>query len=272
MPARAWRVSPANSRVRAAFGAALAISLMVGGFARAADKRAVPDDDSARYQKCLDAARKAPAAALASAEDWRAAGGGFPADHCAAVALFGLARYPQAAERFEALAGAMMQRGPDLRAGALQQAGQAWLLANVPKKARSDFDAALSFTPEDPDLLIDRARGDAESLDWKTAIADLDRALALSPGRADALVYRASAWRQLGDLDRARADIGSALAAAPDDASGLLERGNIRRLTGDAVGAGADWRKVVERAPGSPEAAAAKGNLVRLSAAGNKPE
>jgi tetratricopeptide (TPR) repeat protein len=266
MPARTWRASPANSRAQAAFAAALAILPLAGGAARAAEPAAAPDDDGAHYEKCLAAARKTPAPALASAEDWRAAGGGFPADHCAAVALFGLGRYPEAASRFEALAGAMMERGPDLRAGALQQAGQAWLLANAPDKAKSDFDAALSFTPEDPDILIDRARAGAETRDWKGAVADLDRALVLAPRRADALVYRATAWRQLGDLDRARADIEAALAAAPDDAAGLLERGNIRRLAGDEAGAGADWRRVEERAPGTAEAAAAKDNLARLGA------
>ncbi len=272
MPARTWRASPANS-VRAGVSAALAISLLAAGLARAAGPVAVPpEDDGARYEKCLDAARKTPAAALKTAEDWRTAGGGFPADHCAAVALFGLKRYPEAAQRFEALAGAMMQRGPDMRAAALQQAAQAWLLADVPAKAKSDLDAALSFTPKDPDLLIDRARADAETRDWKRAVADLDRALALAPGRVDALVYRASAWRQLGDLDHARADIEAALAAAHNDAAALLERGNIRRLAGDAAGAGADWRQVEAQAPGSTEAAAAKANLARLGEASPKPE
>jgi tetratricopeptide (TPR) repeat protein len=273
MPTRTSRVSPANRTAQAASRAALVLLLLGGGPARPAQPApASAPDDSVPYAKCLDAARKAPAAALKTAEDWRTAGGGFPADHCAAVALFGLERYPEAAERFEALAGAMMTRGPDMRAGALEQAGQAWLLANEPAKARSDFDSALSFTAEDPDLLIDRARADAEAQDFKGAVADLDRALALAPGRADALVYRASAWRQLGDLDRARTDIAAALAAAPGDAAGLLERGIIRRLAGDAAGAGADWRQVEKDAPGSPEAASAKANLARLGADESKPE
>jgi tetratricopeptide (TPR) repeat protein len=274
MPAHRSRVSPANRIARAASGATLALLLLGSGPAWPAQPAPAPApaDDAAQYAKCLDAARKTPAAALTTAEGWRTAGGGFPADHCAAVALFGLQRYPEAAQRFEALAGAMMTRGPDMRAGALQQAGQAWLLANLPAKARSDFDAALSFTPEDPDLLIDRARADAETSNWKVAVADLDRALALAPGRADALVYRASAWRQLGDLDRARTDVAAALAVAPKDAAGLLERGIIRRLAGDAAGAGADWRQVETDAPGSPEAASAKANLARLGADENKPE
>ena len=272
MPARTWRASPASSRARAGPGAALALFLLALGPALAAQPVPAPEDDSAQYDKCLAAARKTPAAALKTAEDWRRAGGGFPADHCAAVALFGLARYPEAAQRFEALAGAMMTQGSDMRAGALQQAGQAWLLANVPDKAKTDFDGALSFTPKDPDILIDRARADAEARDWKGAVADLDRALALAPGRADALVYRASAWRQIGDLDRAGSDIAAALATAPDDAAGLLERGNIRRLEGDEAGAGADWRQVEKDAPGSPEAASAKANLARLGTDRSTPE
>lgn len=225
-----------------------------------------PGDDAVHYQKCLDAARSAPKEGLAQAEDWRNAGGGFPAEHCAAVALFGLKRFGEAASRFEALAGAMMKERAALRAGAMEQAGQARLLANEPDKARTDFDAGLHYTPDDPDLFIDRARADAEAKDFKSAVADLDSALALAPDRADALIYRASANRQLGRLDQARADVEAALKAVPDDVGGLLERGNIRRLAGDNSGASADWRRVEKLAPLSPAAAAAKDNLAHLAA------
>lgn len=223
-----------------------------------------PLDEGAHYQKCLDAARQSPKDGLAQAEDWRNGDGGFPADHCAAVALFGLKRYPEAAQRFEALAGAMMTEGPAMRAGALEEAGQAWLLAGDAKKALAAFDAALSYTPQDADLYIDRARADAEAKDFKTAIADLDRALAVAPERTDALIYRGSAYRQLNDLARARADLDAALKSAPDDVDGLLERGNIRRLMGDPAGAGDDWRRVAKLAPASPAAASAKANLAQL--------
>lgn len=225
-----------------------------------------PSDPDTHYQYCLDAARRAPKDGLARAEDWRNDGGGFPAEHCAAVALFGLKRFAEAATRFEALAGAMMKERPPLRAGAMEQAGQAWLLAGDPGKALAAFDAALRFTPTDPELFIDRARADAEIKDFKTAVADLDSALALAPQSADALIYRASAYRQLDELDLAQADVEAALKAVPDDVAGLLERGNIRRLAGDRVGASADWHQVEKLAPNSPAAAAAKDNLARLAA------
>lgn len=225
-----------------------------------------PDSD-AHYRRCLDAARTVPDKALAEAEDWRNAGGGFPAAHCAAVAVFGLKRYAEAAQRFEALAGAMMELRPELRAGALEEAGQAWLMAGKPDAARAAFDAALRFTPRDPELFIDRARADGSAHAFREAVTDLDAALAIDPKRADALVYRASAWRQLDALDRARADVAAALELVPDHLEGHLERGNIRRLDGDIAGAREDWQEVERLAPDSPAAQSAADNLARLPAA-----
>ncbi len=248
------------------FAVAAALLLISIAGARAAD---LPpprsDEDSAHYQRCLDDARSAPQKGLDEARDWRNGGGGFPADHCAAVALFALGRYAEAAQAFEALGGAMMDQRRELRASAMAQAGQSWLLAGEAKKAKTAFDAALHFTPNDPDLYIDRARADADAKDLPGAVADLDEALDLAPDRAEALVYRASAYRQLGDLTHARADVDAALKEVPDDAAGILERGNIRRLQDDPTGARADWEAVEKLAPNSPAAAAAKDNIARLA-------
>ena len=245
---------------------AAALSFLSLAAARAADLPPPPSaEDGAHYQRCLDDARSAPQKGLDEARDWNNAGGGFPADHCAAVALFALHRYAEAAQSFEALAGAMMDRKRELRAGAMEQAGQSWLLAGEARKAQAAFDAALHFTPQDPDLYIDRARADADAKDFQASVADLDVALGLAPGRAEALVYRASAYRQLGDLVRARVDVEQALKAVPDDVAGYLERGNIRRLDGDPDGARADWQRVEKLAPDSPAAASAKENLARLA-------
>ncbi len=257
-----WPSSPANRPVSA--GTCLAI-LLAALAASGADLPALETPD-AHYQRCLDQARRAPGDGLAAAEAWHDADGGFPADHCAAVALFGLKRYADAAARFEALAGAMMQRGPDLRADALEEAGQAWLLAGKPDAARADFTAALRFTPADPDLLIDRARAWGQENRFRDAIADLNAALALDAKRADALVYRAAAHRQLGELSLAGADVEAALALAPDDPAAHLERGNLRGIAGDDDGARADWNAVVRLAPGSPAAKAATDNLARVAA------
>ncbi len=249
------------------FAVAAALSVLSFAAARAAELPLPSNDaESAHYERCLDDARGAPQKGLDEARDWKNAGGGFPADHCAAVALFALHRYAEAAQSFEALGGAMMDKKRALRAGAMEQAGQAWLLAGEAQKAKAAFEAALHFMPNDPDLYIDRARADAAAKEFAPAVADLDTALELAPGRTDALVYRASAYRQLGDLEHARADADAALKAVPDDVAGFLERGNIRRLQDDPAGARADWEKVENLAPGTDAAAAAKANLARLAA------
>ncbi len=220
-----------------------------------------------QYEQCLALARSEPQRAYDQAVTWHQfGGGGFPAEHCVAVALIAMKRYPEAANKLETLAGAMMQGDPALRGGALEQAGNAWLLASQAKEAKADFDAALVYKPNDPDILIDRAEASALGGKFFDAVDDLNRALEIAPNRADALIYRASAYRQLDSLDLALDDVAHALAIAPDAIPGLLERGNIRRLKGDRAGAQADWQRIEQLAPGSAEAVAAKNNLARLEA------
>jgi tetratricopeptide (TPR) repeat protein len=217
-----------------------------------------------QYEQCLALARADPQRAYDQAMAWRGLGGSFPADHCAAVALIALKRYSEAAAKLERIAGAMMQGDPTVRGGALEQAGNAWLLAGRSSEAKTDFDAALSFKPTDPDILIDRAEAHALGGNFFDAVDDLNRALEIAPGRADALIYRASAYRQLNSLDLALDDAEHALAIEPNAVAGLLERGNIRRLKGDLPGAKADWQRLAQLAPDSAEAVAAKNNLARL--------
>ncbi len=222
---------------------------------------------SQQYDQCLALAHSDPQSAYSQASAWHDAGGGFPAQHCTAVALVGLKRYPEAAVMLQSMAGAMMQADPTLRGDALEQAGNAWLLAGKSAEAKADFDGALAFKPNDPDILIDRAESFAMDANFFDAIDDLNRALDLAPKRVDALIYRASAYRQLDTLDLASDDIDRALTLQPDAVAGLLERGNIRRLKGDTAGAKADWQRIVRLAPSSLEAQAAKDNLARVDSA-----
>ncbi len=214
-----------------------------------------------QYDRCLALARANPQQAYDQAVAWRDAGGSFPADHCAAVALVGLKRYPEAAKKLETLAGAMMQAAPTLRGSALEQAGSAWLMAGRSDEAKTDFDAALTFKPSDPEILIDRAEAYGLGGKFFDAVDDLNRALEIEPDRVDALIYRASAYRQLDSLDLALDDAEHALKIQPNAVAGLLERGNIRRLKGDLAGAKADWQRILELAPDSTESVAAKDNL-----------
>ena len=227
----------------------------------------LPAVEAEHYVRCMDEARQKPAAAFDDANAWRIAGGGHPAEHCADVALIGLGRYPEAGTKLEALADAMVKGPLGLRAQVLDQAGQAWLLAGDPARAASVLTTAIAITPNDADLLIDRAEALAGEKKYQDSVADLDRALALDDKRSDALVFRASAHRALEQFDVARRDIDAALRLAPDQPDALLERGNIRSLTGDESGARADWQRVGQIAPGSAAAKAAKDNLERAAGA-----
>jgi tetratricopeptide (TPR) repeat protein len=257
-----------------AAASALGVALFIGAAlaAEAASAPAAPPEtphsaaaDAAAYEQCMRLARQDPAAAKKFADSWHEHGSKHPAEHCAAVALIGLKHYAEAAARLEALAQDMLQSPVALRAGVLQQAAQAWLLAGKPVRAYAADGMALTLRPDDPDLLVDRAEAAGEARWFEKAVADLDRVLQKYPTRVDALVYRGSAYRELGRLDRALADLDKALSLAPDSAAALLERGNLLSLRGDLAGAQRDWARVAAAAPGSPAAAAAKSNIERLA-------
>lgn len=268
-------VKPASNRDRTIAQSLVvaALTLVLGAIgARAqglpgAPKSAFPPPpvpDSQHYQRCLQLAHSDPQKGFDDAEAWHNIGGGFPAQHCAAIALVGLKKYAEAAAQLESLANAMLQEGPEMRADALEQAGQSWLLANQPNDAKIAFDAALALKPKNAELLIDRAEAAALGGKFFDAIDDLNTVLDENPKRVDALIYRASAYRQLGSLDLAHDDVERALILDPDSIAGLLERGNIRRLQNDDAGAKADWQRVVRSAPGTPAAASAQNNLAHL--------
>jgi tetratricopeptide (TPR) repeat protein len=276
MPLAMPCAKPASRRTRGLGFSFVAAALMLGlvaASAGAATSTYLPSSglppppvpDAQHYDLCLQMAHTNPQKAYDDAQSWHALGGGFPAQHCAAVALIGLQKYAEAATQLEGLANAMLQAGPDMRADALEQAGQAWLLANQANEAKTAFDSALAFRPKDPELLIDRAEAFALGGQFFDAIDDLNTVLDEAPNRVDALVYRASAYRQLGSLDLALDDAERALRLDPNSVVGLLERGNIRRLKNDDAGAKADWQRVAQMAPGTPAAASAQANLAQLS-------
>lgn len=216
--------------------------------------------DGPEFQQCLALLRTDAAAARGSAEAWERAGGGEGARHCAALALIALGEPARAAERLEALA-ARSRAGGAARAAVFAQAAQAWQMAGDAARAYGAATQALVLTPDDPELLVDRAAAAGSLGRFREALEDLDRALALHPDRAEALVFRAAAHRQLDRMAEAARDVERALAIEPDNAEALLERGILRQLGGDAAGARADWERTIRVAPESAAAELAAQNL-----------
>lgn len=227
---------------------------------------------SARYAACIEMAHNNPAKGLERARTWQDTGGGDPARHCEGVALISLGRYRDAGRLLENLARTMKpQRQAAMRAKALGQAGQAWLLAGNPGRAEAAYGAALDLRNQDVELWIDRALARFEMGRYWEAIDDLNQASEIAPARADILVYRASAYRHVEAPTMARSDIKAALKRNPDHLEGLLERGILRRLNGNKNGARADWLRILDLAPDSPAADAARENLAKLDVKGAKP-
>jgi len=221
-------------------------------------------NDAAAYDVCIGLANTQPRRALIEAQGWAKQGGGAPARHCWALALFAQGRFEEAGTMLEALAAELERGNPaNRRLGreASAQAGHAWVLAGQPGKASDAFSRALASSPDDVELLIDRAMALIAAERPFDAIDDLNRANDLSPARTDVLALRSGAYRRIGTLDLAEDDAKRALALDPDNPEALLESGIILRALGKEAEARATWQKILKVAPDSAAAGAARANL-----------
>jgi len=218
-----------------------------------------------QYESCLAMLPTDPEGAQALAETWETAGGGDAADHCLALARIELGDPEEGATMLEKI-GATSHGPAAARATIYGQATQAWLMTGDASRAFAAATLALSLSPDDPDLLIDRSVAAGSLERWQDAVDDLTHALEEDPHRPDAMVLRGSAWRHLGQLELAEDDIARALTMDPENPEGLLERGIIRQRRNDAAGARADWEHAIALAPDSPTADLAQQNLALLEA------
>jgi tetratricopeptide (TPR) repeat protein len=228
------------------------------------------DSVTARYERCVDLATGDPKAGEAEAIKWRGDGGGHRAKQCLALAYANQDRWESAAAAFEEAA-REAELGQEAKAGDYwAQAGNAWLAAGDPVKARSALDAALVSTSLTGLALgeahLDRARARVATGDNDGARSDLDKAVIHAAEDPLSWLLSATLARRMGDLARAKTDIDEALRRSPDDASVQLEAGNIAALRGDEPTARAAWARVLELAPGSAQANAARDALGQFGA------
>lgn len=219
--------------------------------------------DNPRYEQCLAMLPNDPRGAANFAESWSDGGDG--AAHCAALAEVALGNVQMGAGHLARLAAASHAPAA-ARAAVYEQAVGAWLMAGQAQQAFDAGTAALALTPDDADLLEDRAVAAAALNRFNAALADLTHALDIDPNRADLLVLRAAAWRHLGQLGLAQEDIDRAIAIDPDNAEAMLERGILRQRRDDPAGAREDWERAIVLAPDSATADLAEQNLALLEA------
>lgn len=184
-------------------------------------------------RQCASQVRTAPQTAIGTANRWLTAGGGRDARLCLGAAYSAAEQWALAAPALEAAARETANAGE--RGKLYVQAGNAWLLASDPSKARAAFDRALAGATlaanARGEALLDRARAHAALLDARATRADLDAALPLLADKATALLLSASLAATTGDLPRARVEIARALALAPGDEAVKAE---AQRIAGAA--------------------------------------
>lgn len=217
------------------------------------------------YQICLSLAVREPEEAFEHSLRWHDAGGGNAALHCSAIALINLGHFREAATRLEDLARQMPDdTPPNVVAEILAHAGIAWQQAGDLDRALEIQGSALELSPNNPDILIDRAITNFNKAEYWETVDDLNQALFLAPGSAPIHALRASAYRYVDVLDLAMEDANRALQLDPENPEALLERGIIHRLQGNAAAARRDWLKLIQLHDGRPAAEDAKRNLEML--------
>ena len=211
--------------LRQALGICAVIAI---GFAPLTTAQDEPSSFDIRHEACLDQISDSPENAYETALTWQNEGGGYRAQHCIAMSLFGLGRTEQAAHRLERIARAPHGVTDRQKADYFYEASNFWLLAEDYEKTVAASTAGLDLRSEHLDLLIARARGYAGLKNYDAAKKDLGRALKLSPSRADAYRYRADLHLRGDDHDAALRDINKSLDLDETQVETALLRGDIR--------------------------------------------
>jgi hypothetical protein len=196
-----------------------------------------------RFAQCLALVDESPARAYEEGMAWAAEAQSLSAYRCAAMALIAQNRFDEGARRLQSLASAVNPENTGLRAELWSQAGNAWLLANEPAQARSNFTRAITTLQSDPrqlpDLLIDRSIAYAIEREWRLAEEDLSRSLDIRPENATALRLRAAARMNQRSYELAEADARAAIRLEPGNAENTLVLGDIR----ESVRTGAPYER-----------------------------
>ncbi len=218
-----------------------------------------------RYEACLAMVDQDPEGALAMAEKPDDVGGADPASHCRALAEVATGD-PEAGAALLDEIGRHEGPSPAARAAILQQAAEAWLMADAPNRAAASAGRALLLTPDSADLLADQAAAEAALGKDDDALENLLRAREAAPDRADILAALGATQRRLGQTEAARASLAASLAIDPDEPTALLERGIIHQQAGALAAARADWQHTIAVAPQSDAADLARQNIELLDA------
>jgi tetratricopeptide (TPR) repeat protein len=200
---------------------------------------------SPAYQECSALANSNPAQALMKAEAWINIDNTIAAQHCRAMALFGLRRFLEAGDALANVRTMITGDNITLRSYVTRQTAKAFLNANMADRAlaalndqinanagyRGDNAASARLTSE---LLLERARLHASFGKLDEAAKDLDHAVSLTPINEAVLLERAGVFEKLGDRALALSDVEAVLTLNKNNAQA---RSMHARLSGNPSGA-----------------------------------
>ena len=199
---------------------------------------AIAAGNDARYQDCSKKAADNPQLALKEAEQWMIESNVASAQHCKAIALFGLKRYRESAAELQRLAIRLEKSDRMLWANVLHQAARSWELAGNPTRALASLDYAISGLDDLAyekstaarvlsDILIKRSEVHAATGDKLSAVQDLDHAASLQPKDEKVRLARAKLLIDLGEKSLAKEDVQAVLKQNPRSSEAQALKGKL---------------------------------------------
>jgi tetratricopeptide (TPR) repeat protein len=192
--------------------------------------QAAPFVHSPAYVECSTLAGTNPQEALKKADGWLKMEKNIAANHCRAMALYGLKRYGESASALRIIYTQLSESDDSLRTYVARQAAKAYDRAEQPKEALAMLSKQLDALSNQQggdnavtadlatEILIDRANLRASYGQYTMAIQDLDHATSLTPANDLVLTSRARVFIALGDSTLAKQDLQAVLRANPNQA------------------------------------------------------
>ncbi len=181
-----------------------------------------------KLHSCLKKANTQPTQSLEDGRMWKFHGGGIFAEYCMAVSRIGMGEYEKGARRLVTISHDTQIGNKEDKLSMLIKASNAFLLANLPIDAKSSIEEALTLSPDEPNLLIDRARTNLMLGDNLGAENDVTKAMEIKGIIPLGLRLRAEARTKLEKFDLASQDIEEAIKLEPKEPANLIIRGHLR--------------------------------------------
>ena len=127
--------------------------------------------------------------------------------------------------------------------------GWAYYMLKQPQAAMQDYNPAISISPTDADILLDRGVLFVEQNDYDRALRDYNQAISLKPDYALAYANQGHLYRTMKRPDDALTALSTAIKLNPNLASAYPNRASVYGEKGDWRAMYEDANKLIELSP-----------------------